>query len=369
MTPESRPHVLQVFERPTGGVPVYVAGLCEGLTARGWRVSVSCPVETSVDARLAGSGVERLTTRSPLELARHVRATGISLVHAHSTRAGPMAALVAQLSRRPLVYTPHGWSFEMRVGRTRRTVYAATELVLTRALKRQVIAVAGVERSAAERWHVAPTDRIAVVSTGIPAPERAYERAVARSVLGLEDSRAVAAWVGRAGEQKRPQDLPAIAAALAPDGVRIVALGSGLRASAAGRALESAGGLLLAEDTDPQALYAAADILVQTSAWEGMPLALLEAMSAGLPIVAYDVGGVSEVVLHGETGYCVAVGDVGALAACVRMLATNHTLRRRMAESARAHVAEHHSFDGFLDGIEREYRRCLSVGSTPGKGG
>ena len=369
MTDTGRPHVLQVFERPTGGVPVYVAGLCEGLTARGWRVSVSCPVETSIDARLADSGVERLAIRSPLELARHVRGNGVSLLHAHSTRAGPRAALVAQLSRRPLVYTPHGWSFEMRVGRARRTAYAATELVLTRALKRRVIAVAGVERTAAERWHVAPNDRIAVVPTGLPAPERAYERAIARSVLGLRDSRMVAAWVGRAAEQKRPQDLPAIAAAVAAHGVQIVALGTGLRASAAGRALEAAGGRLLAEDTDPHALYAAADILVQTSAWEGMPLALLEAMAAGLPVVAYDAGGVSELVLHGETGYCVDVGDVDAIAACLRTLAADHALRRRLAESARAHVAEHHSFDGFLDGIEHEYLSCMTVGSAHGKGG
>ncbi len=179
----------------------------------------------------------------------------------------------------------------------------------------------------------------------------------------------VAAWVGRAAEQKRPQDLPAIAAAVAAHGVQIVALGTGLRASAAGRALEAAGGRLLAEDTDPHALYAAADILVQTSAWEGMPLALLEAMAAGLPVVAYDAGGVSELVLHGETGYCVDVGDVDAIAACLRTLAADHALRRRLAESARAHVAEHHSFDGFLDGIEHEYLSCMTVGSAHGKGG
>jgi glycosyltransferase involved in cell wall biosynthesis len=368
MTAVLRPHVLQIFERTSGGVPVYVAALCEGLLARDWRVSVSCPVETTVDDRLARSGVERLELRSPFDLARRMRATDISLVHAHSTRAGPIGALIAQLTRRPLVYTPHGWSFQMQVGGVRRAAYAASELMLTRALKRRVIAVAGNERTAAERWHVAPSDRIAVVPTGLPEPERAYERAIARAALGFADSRIIAAWVGRASDQKRPEDLPLLATASGA-GVHVVALGKHLAASAAGRDLNAAGGTVLAESTDPQALYAAADIVVQTSAWEGMPLALLEAMAAALPVVAYDVGGVSELVLHGETGYCVGMGDVEAAAGWVRLLAEDHALRRELSQGARARVASHHSFDGFLDGIERAYMQSIGAGISRRKGG
>lgn len=368
MTSAGRPHVLQVFERTSGGVPVYVAGLCEGLVARNWRVSVSCPRETSVDERLARSGVELLELRSPLDLVRRIRATDVSLVHAHSTRAGPIGALIAQLARRPLVYTPHGWSFQMQVGSARRAAYAAAELVLTRASRRRVIAVAGDERTAAERWHVAPSDRITVVPTGLPDPERAYERAIARAALGFCDSRVVAAWVGRAANQKRPQDLAALATASGP-AVHIVALGNDLAASKAGLRLAAAGGTVLDEGTDPHALYAAADIAVQTSGWEGMPLALLEAMAAALPVVAYDVGGVSELVLHGETGYCVAMGDVEAVAAWVRLLSQDHALRRKLAFSARARVASHHSFDGFLDGVERAYMQSIGAGSPHWKGG
>jgi glycosyltransferase involved in cell wall biosynthesis len=363
------PHVLQVFERRSGGVPIYVAGLCEGLVARGWRVSVACPTVTVVDERLKRLGIERLAPESALALARRVREGDIALVHAHSSRAGPHGALVARLSRRPSVYTPHGWSFEMRVNRTRRILYAQAELILTRVFKRRVIAVAGVERAAAERWHVAPSDRITVVPTGIPAPQRDYGRKAARSMLGLTDASVVAAWVGRASAQKRPQDLARIAAAVAASGVRIVALGTGLRASSAGQALESAGGIVLAEDTDPQALYAAADVYVQTSAWEGMPLALLEAMTAGLPVVAYDVGGVIELVLDGETGFCAPVGDVETLAERIRQLADDAGLRRRFSDCAREHVAAHHSYGEFLNGIERAYLQCIGAGGMRRKGG
>jgi glycosyltransferase involved in cell wall biosynthesis len=362
------PHVLQVFERPTGGVPTYVAGLCEGLVARGWRVSVFCPEGTAVDARLARSGVEKLPHGSALELARTVRSGDIELVHAHSSRAGPLGALVAEVSRRPLIYTPHGWSFEMRVSRRRRILYGVVELMLTRALRRRVIAVAGDERSAAERWHVAPFDRIAVVPTGIPAPERIYRRASARARLRLSPAEVIVAWVGRDADQKRPQDLADVASGLRACGARVVVLGAGMRSSAAGRALEASGGVILDEDTDPQVLYAAADILVQTSAWEGMPIALLEAMTASLPVVAYDVGGVRELVLNDETGYRVPVGDVAALNARLERLASNEALRHGLGHAARRHVAANHSYDRFLDGIEHEYRRSISAWSAARKG-
>jgi glycosyltransferase involved in cell wall biosynthesis len=186
--------------------------------------------------------------------------------------------------------------------------------------------------------------------------------------LGFADSRIIAAWVGRAANQKRPQDLAALAASVGP-GVRVVALGKDLAASIAGRRFETAGGTVLDERTDPQALYAAADIVVQTSAWEGMPLALLEAMAAGLPVVAYDVGGVSELVLHGETGYCVAPGNVEQAAGWLRLLAEDHHLRRRIAQTAQAYVAAHHSYDGFLDGMERAYMQSIGAGSSRWKGG
>jgi glycosyltransferase involved in cell wall biosynthesis len=361
------PHVLQVFERRIGGVPVYVAGLCEGLLARGWRVSVSCPAQTAVDERLRRSGIERLAPRSALDLAWRVRRGDVALVHAHSSRAGPLGMLVAQMARRPSVYTPHGWSFEMRISRIRRIAYAQAELVLTRAFRRHVIAVAGVERSAAERWHVATTDRITVVPTGIPPPKHAYERDAARSRLGLSGTDIVAAWVGRANAAKRPQDLPQIAAAVGAR-VRVVALGAGLGASADGRALEAAGGIVLDESTDPHALYAAADMYIQTSAWEAMPLAPLEAMMAGLPVVAYDVGGVSEIVLDKETGFCIPAASVACLSERVRQLADDAVLRRRLGNAARAYVAAHHSYDGFLDGMEHAYRQCIDAHGGRWKG-
>jgi len=82
------------------------------------------------------------------------------------------------------------------------------------------------------------------------------------------------------------------------------------------------------------------DVLAVPSLWEGMPLVILEAMHAGLPVVASDVGSVSEAVLDGETGYVVAPGDEAALRERLARLLGDAELRARLGERGRAIAGE-----------------------------
>ena len=94
---------------------------------------------------------------------------------------------------------------------------------------------------------------------------------------------------------------------------------------------------------DPDAvagLYRSALLVACPSRWEGLPLACLEAMASARAVVATAVGGIPDVVTHGETGVLVPPGDVPALAAAIRALADDATERRRLGRQARAHVAE-----------------------------
>ena len=146
--PAPSPHVLQIFQPHTGGVPTYVSVLTQGLLERGWRVSVACDPGTSAAARLRGAGAEIVPLAVPRRphlmqdqravrrLARWCREQDVTLIHGHSTKAGMLAAWTGQRAAVPSVYTPHGWAFEMRVGMSLRIAYALFERQLATAVTR-----------------------------------------------------------------------------------------------------------------------------------------------------------------------------------------------------------------------------------------
>jgi glycosyltransferase involved in cell wall biosynthesis len=104
----------------------------------------------------------------------------------------------------------------------------------------------------------------------------------------------------------------------------------------------------------------AADGYVMSSAWEGMPMVLLEAAVGGLPIVATRVGGNHEAVLDGETGFLTPARDHEALAAAMLKLeALDPAERRRMGERGREHVRTHHGLTRVVERWEELYREVL----------
>jgi glycosyltransferase involved in cell wall biosynthesis len=337
-----------VLQPQTGGVPAYVAALAMGLAGAGLQVSVACAAGASIAVALREHGIETLElelTRAPhpakdavavAAIARFCRERGVGLLHGHSTKAGLLVALAGARTGIPSVYTPNGWSFEQHVRPPVRAAYAAYERRLVRHYHAAVIAVSHSGRAAAQRWRVASPEAVRVIPTGLP-PLSAVARAVARERLGVGPGDVVAVWVGRAAAQKRPGDLVPIARRLAGH-VTVVALCAGAAGSELEGALREAGVHLADAECEPAVLYGAADMMLQTSAWEAAPLAVLEGMASGLPIVAYDVGGVGEQVASGRTGYLVAPGDVEMLCECALALAQRPQARAAMGAAGARRV-------------------------------
>jgi glycosyltransferase involved in cell wall biosynthesis len=117
---------------------------------------------------------------------------------------------------------------------------------------------------------------------------------------------------------------------------------------------------LWGERRDVPKLLSAADAAILTSHSEGIPLVLIEAMAAGLPIVATDVGGVSEIVIAGEQGSLVAAGDAAALAAELHLLAGDLPLRQRLGRAGRER-AELFTEDRMIESYGRLYRSMVKA--------
>jgi glycosyltransferase involved in cell wall biosynthesis len=188
-------------------------------------------------------------------------------------------------------------------------------------------------------------------------------RAKTRSDLGIRPNDFVVGTVARLVPQKGIADL--IDAAMAPGEFKVIIVGDGeLRLELEDRARPGGERVrFLGLRDDVPRLLSALDAFVLPSRWEGEPIALLEAMAAGLPCVATRTSGAVELLTDGSSGLLVPIADPAALAAAIRRLQSSPTLRRSLARTARRAV-EGRSWDLVARNVELVYRGLIS-GSSP----
>jgi glycosyltransferase involved in cell wall biosynthesis len=259
------------------------------------------------------------------------------------------------------IYTVHGWAFLAHEG-VASAVYLWAERAV-RPLTTVAICVAESERRAGIAAGVCDPKTTVVIRNGVDLG------AAAPAEGGNEPPRIV--WVGRLQTPKDPLTLVhALGRLRTPFEADFV--GGGPLRRTLEREVERLGlgtsVRLLGDRRDVPSLLARSDVFVLASRSEGLPLSILEAMAAGLPVVASSVGGVPELVVDGETGLLVPAGDPERLAGAVGRLLADAALRRRLGEAGRARVREHFDSDSVrrahLDLYRRELaRRGLSAPS------
>ncbi len=369
--------VLQVVQPPDGGVAEHVRLLSRGLREVGWSVEVAAPPGSTVEA-LADDGiaVHPLPMRrppGPADLRAAAALRGLDrrgrydIVHAHSSKAGALVRLALPRARR-LVYTPNCFPFLAGPGPAR-GLYRAIEQVLvprTGAL----IAVSEWEREEAEAALRGSRERLRVVLNGVAECQEAEPDA---ELLRFADGRPLAGMVSVLRAQKDPLNLVAAVATLkAEDRLpgRVAIVGNGeleqsVREEIARRHVDGAVRWFPYRGSMWPYLRAL-DLFVLPSAWEALPLSVLEAMRCGLPVLATDVGGVSEAVEHGATGTLVPARDTGALAEALRGSLHDAETRRTEGERGREKAETLFTTGAMVGATARVYRDCLALGAEKG---
>ncbi|MFI8848753.1 glycosyltransferase [Streptomyces sp. NPDC053499] len=341
--------VLHLAQPVEGGVAQVVTDLARAQTCAGLHVVVGCPEGGRLTRAASAAGARTAhwpAVREPgvrvvaevYGVRRLVRAVRPDLVHAHSAKAG-LAARLALRGRVPTVYQPHAWSFEAATGRTARLA-RAWERYAARWADR-VLCVSEAERDTGTAAGVRA--RWAVVRNGVDASH--FTPRTARQPDGCPalrpDGRTVlVVCVGRLCEQKGQRTLlaawPGVTARV-PHAL-LVLVGDGPDREALRRTAPP--GVVFAGATDAVAdWYAAADLVVLPSLWEGMALTPLEAMACARPVLVSDVAGSRELLPPGqETSCLVPPGDPVALADAVVRLALDESLCAELATAACAHV-------------------------------
>jgi glycosyltransferase involved in cell wall biosynthesis len=272
---------------------------------------------------------------------------GFDVVHTHSSKAGALGRVAAhreQVGR--IVHTFHGFPFHRFQSWPRRAAYIQIERRVGRYTD-VFLAVGPAVAAEAVIRGIAPPERIRTIgigaNTALPPPG-APDRAEARRLLGVPPGMRVVGTVGRLAYQKAPDDFVAALAAVGRDDVFGVWIGDGeLRAPT--ERLAARHGLrdrllFTGERGDVATLLPGLDVFAMASRYEGLPCAVVEAMTAGLPVVATAVNAVPNVIIAGETGLLVPPGRPALLARAIAHLLDNPAVAARLAAAARGHLGD-----------------------------
>lgn len=351
-----------------GGAQVHVRDLAAAMRRHGHEVWVLAGGGGTFARALPGWGVEYVTLRhltAPIhpwhdlrafaELRAALERIRPDLLSTHSTKAGILGRMAGWRLGIPTVFTAHGWAFTPGVPRWKAGLYRPFER-LAAPLARRIITVSEFDRELAIRERVADPERLVAIHNGMPDIPAAL-----RADPGAAPARL--AMIARFEPQKDHATLIQALAGLPDLPWTLDLIGDGPLLPAVTRSCEEHG--LAArihfrgavEDVTP--LLARAQVYLLISRWEGFPRSILEAMRAGLPVVASAVGGVPEAVEEGKTGYVVPRGDAALLRDRVRRLVSDSALRAKLGASGRAAYEARFTFDRMVERTTAVYGQVL----------
>jgi len=353
-----------VSTRPGGG-PRHVLDLCLGLRARGWQPLVAAPRDGAFFDRFVEAGIEIVQTPTDriASGAAILRARGVRLLHSHGKGAGLHARLAARALAVPAVHTFHGIHVE-RYGRLKRAAYVGLERGLSR-WTAGAIHVSHAQAAEARELALVPAARSHVVVNGIDIARvqgEALEAADARYRLGLEPGPPVVGAVARLDQVKRLDLLVQAAARVARPDLVVVLVGAGPeepRLRELVRALGVQDRVRLAgEVPDAATLLRAFNVYAAPSRKEGMPLAVVEAMALGLPVVASDIPAHREVLGPGSAGI---VAGCAELVRMLNQLLADASTRAALGADNRTRAERLFDARTMVDGIDAIYRGVLGL--------
>ena len=310
-----------------GGIERYVVYLSDGLAARGHEVTVVCPLKSPIDER-AAHRKEHLSLKGQFRFGKlpaflRLFRKRYDVVHVHFSPDFVIPAMAARMRKQPLIIM------------TRHLVLKWSKTKVTRYTKLfdHIIAVSDAARQRLIESGISEAF-VTVAKAGCPPIDIPAQRVMVDDIFRV-------GYFGRLVPEKGVQVL-LDAARSVPATLRVNVYGDG-PSSADLRAMAPPNVHFQGFTPDVASALASVDAVAVPSLWEeAFPFAVLEAMSAGKPVILSNVGGLPEMVEQGRTGLLVEKGNSKALAGAMMELAANTDRARRMGENARRiHAAEY----------------------------
>ena len=376
--------ILLIIETCGGGSGRHLLDLAQGLVAFGNEVHVAYSPVRAEDGFIRKMAAMNGVVLKPVEmvsslgfydikplikLRRYIEQQGpFDIIHGHSSKAGALGRIAAAGTGAGKIYTPHGlYTLNPVLSPMKKKVYGSIEKMLASLLTDKVIVVSEKERNHAIEQGF-PADGLQLVVNGVHQrsdEELLTTRARVRNRLNVGPETTVIGFVGRFCIAKAAERFVHLGRSVKENNLdaHLVLLGSGESEDKIDAMIESFGltdTISVFKNESGEEFMPAFDIYTLTSRYEAMPYVLLEALAAGLPIVATDVGGSRTVIEQGINGYVVPQqDDISEMADRVMMLIKNKDMLSEMSSAARR-MAQKFSQDEMVRRTLEVYQQALA---------
>lgn len=308
--------------------------------------------------------------RSLFYIFKYIRRHRIDIVHTHSSKAGIIGRWAAYLAGvRVIIHTVHGWSFHDYLPKPLKQFY----LLLERIAAVFTDSFIGVSLNDIQKGlsnNIGKKDQYQLIRYGISPPASSGKDAVnaLKQEFGIGADKLCVGMVACLKPQKNPIDFIRLAEAICKKRSNAVFLSVG-----DGALRGKMQSLIYKKNLQKQVrlcgwrrdmgdMFSLFDIIVLPSLWEGLPIALLEAMSFAKPVVAYNSDGTGEIIRQGENGYLIEPKDIDAFVEKVEFLLSNKDFRQTMGKKAKEFFAqEMFTPEEMLKQTENLYQRLLKI--------
>ena len=291
---------------------------------------------------------------------RYLRQTKPAIVHTFLLTASLYGRLAAILEHVPIVI-----GTEVNIYERKRTHHIVAERMLMAGTDRVIVSANSVRDFYVGQVH-ADRAKIDVVYNAVDwkSIEPTVSRAQMRASLGIDANATVAGVIARLTEQKGHRYLLEAMTAPGLSDLQLIVIGDGDLRDALKSHAEAVGIAnrvhFLGARRDLGNLLAAMDVFVMPSLWEGLPLSMILAMGAALPVIATAVAGIPEIVEHGRTGWLVPPANATALAAAFVEVCADRSRAAAVGAAARDFVLPRFGVDGYVNSVVGLYDRLLA---------
>jgi len=301
-----------------------------------------------------------------LEIYRFIKHNKIDIVHVHSSKAGIIGRLAAgAVGVKVVIHTVHGWSFNDSQAYLLKKFYIFLERLCARSTSK-IIVVSHHDKEKGLNKLIGKESQYEIIPYGINHAEFQGNSSELKNEFHISSSDLLVGTIACFKPQKAPQDFIELARLVTAksENVKFIMIGDGQMRGHIQKLISDYQlqdkVILAGWRRDIPQILSALDIFVLTSLYEGLPIAVLEAMASAKAVVATHTGGIAEVIKDGENGFLIAPKEPQELADKVFSLLNDVNLRKRLGENARLSIAGSFSVTSMVLAHQKVYLKSSS---------